>query len=141
MLVDMVVEVQHQTTLEVAAVVPVVLELHIKPQEQLVVDLVEMVFQSLWTAPLLITTLVVAVEWVLLKQHMKQVMVDKVVPVVAVVDQVAVELQVQMEEMLVKLALLEVLDLLDLLVKAQDQVVVVDNTHKDLVVMVDQVLL
>tara|TARA_R100000030_G_scaffold92189_1_gene77681 strand:+ start:677 stop:1102 length:426 start_codon:yes stop_codon:yes gene_type:complete len=141
MLVDMVVEVHHQTTLEVAAVVPVVLELHIKPQEQLVVDLVEMVFQSLWTAPLLITTLVVAVEWVLLKQHMKQVMVDKVVPVVAVVDQVAVELQVQMEEMLVKLALLEVLDLLDLLVKAQDQVVVVDNTHKDLVVMVDQVLL
>tara|TARA_Y100000813_G_C24051026_1_gene299238 strand:- start:184 stop:324 length:141 start_codon:yes stop_codon:yes gene_type:complete len=46
---------------------------------------------------------VVAVEWVPLKviQHMRQVMVDKVVLVVAVVDQLAVELQVQMEEVLV----------------------------------------
>ena len=39
------------------------------------------------------------------------------------------------------MALVEVLDLEDLLVKAQDQAVVVDNTHKDLVVMVDLVLL
>mgnify|MGYP003116762634 CR=1 FL=1 len=97
----MVVEVQHKTTLEVVAVVPVQQELHIKIQEQLVADLVEMVFQFLWIVPLLITTLAAAVEWVPLKHHMKQVMVDKVVPVAAVVDQVAVELQVQMEELLV----------------------------------------
>ena len=84
-----------------AAVVPVQQELHIKIQEQLVADLVEMVFQSPLTAPLLITTQAAAVEWVPLKQRMKQVMVDKVVPVAAVVDQVAVELQVLMEELLV----------------------------------------
>ena len=65
------------------------------------VDLVEMVFQSPLIALLHITTLVVAVEWVLLKHYIKQVMVEKVVPVVEVVDQVAVELRVQMEEMLV----------------------------------------
>tara|TARA_B100000513_G_C11803264_1_gene152718 strand:- start:120 stop:266 length:147 start_codon:yes stop_codon:yes gene_type:complete len=48
MLVDMVAEVHHhQTTLVVVEVVLVQQELHIKLQEQLVVDLVEMVFQSL----------------------------------------------------------------------------------------------
>ena len=48
MLADMVVEVhQCQTTLVAVVVVPAQQELHIKSQEQLVVDLVEMVFQSL----------------------------------------------------------------------------------------------
>jgi hypothetical protein len=136
MLVDMVVEVhQCQTTLVVAVVVLVQQEPHIKPQEQLVVDLVEMVFQFRLIALLHIFMLVVVVEWVPQKPHMKQVMVDKVALAEAVVDLVEEEQQVQMEELLVKQALLVTVqqDQQDI---ALVQVVVVEHTLKELVVMV-----
>ena len=80
MLVDMVVEDQRdQTTMLVVEVVLVQQELHIKLQEHLVVDLVEMVFQFQLIALLHISMLVVVVEWLPQKDQRQQVMVDRVV--------------------------------------------------------------
>jgi hypothetical protein len=135
MLVDMVVEAV-QTTLVVVEVVLVQQELHGKLQEHLVVDLVEMVFQFQLIALLHISMLVVVVEWLPQKDQRQQVMVDRVVLEEVVVDPVEGVLPVQMEEMLVKQAH----DRLHLLEDQQDivlvQVVVVEHTLEELVVMV-----